>query len=191
MSRLIRDEGGYSLVELIAVLGTLGAVVGAITSLFVSGSRAQLDLSTRFEAQTDARAALDRLRRDVHTACSATPAGASSSVTLRFGSDPTDPLVCTEATEITWCTVASGSSFNMNRLLGPGNCATAGRAFARNLTAGSIFNYQAPSTDNLGKLQATISIRLGQMQTPFQLCDVLVLRNTSRVGNPGATVACP
>jgi len=64
-SRLAESDG-YSLTEMLVVLAILGVVVGALTQLFVSASNAQRDMSNRFEAQQNARLALDKLRREIH-----------------------------------------------------------------------------------------------------------------------------
>src|ERR671914_582512 len=64
--RRLRGQRGFTLVELIAVLGILLTVLTSITVLFVSGARAELDANERFEAQQNARIALDKLRRELH-----------------------------------------------------------------------------------------------------------------------------
>src|SRR3990170_7266626 len=84
-ARLAR-EGGYSLVEMLTVMVVLAVVMGAISTLLVQGSKAELDMNNRFQAQSNARLALDRLRREVHCASGITPTGASASVTLTMPS---------------------------------------------------------------------------------------------------------
>ena len=64
---------GYTLSELVIVLVILVVVLGSLTTLFVSASRAQVDLSLRVEAQQNARLALDSLRSEIHCAASITP----------------------------------------------------------------------------------------------------------------------
>jgi Tfp pilus assembly protein PilV len=175
------DERGQGLVEVIVVLVILATIVGAMTSLFVSGSRAQVEMNERFQAQNKTRLALDRMRRDVH--CSSTAAAAATSVTL------TNP--CITEGSVTWCTVANGARFDLRRLPGAGTCTTAGQVFAESLVSGSIFQYQAPSISNLGKLRVDLQVQLDSMQTPYRLCDLLVLRNTTRSGSSGTAVpAC-
>ncbi|HEY2935179.1 MAG TPA: prepilin-type N-terminal cleavage/methylation domain-containing protein, partial [Gaiellaceae bacterium] len=65
MNRL-RAEGGFTLVELLTVTVILTIVLTGLTTLFVQGSNAELDMNNRFQAQLNARLALDRLRRDLH-----------------------------------------------------------------------------------------------------------------------------
>ena len=50
-----RDEGGYSLVEMLTVLSIMSVVLTGLIALFVQGSNAQLDTNRRFQAQQDAR----------------------------------------------------------------------------------------------------------------------------------------
>jgi prepilin-type N-terminal cleavage/methylation domain-containing protein len=69
--RRLRREDGYSLIELLFVMLILGVVMGSLTSIFVSGSNAQLDLDRRFQAQQQARLALDQVRSDIHCASAA------------------------------------------------------------------------------------------------------------------------
>ena len=61
-----RQESGYSLVELIAVMSIFLLILTGLTTLFASGARAEMDLNRRFEAQQNARLALDKLRRELH-----------------------------------------------------------------------------------------------------------------------------
>jgi type II secretory pathway pseudopilin PulG len=177
----LRDESGYSLFEAIAVMAILGTIVGAMTTLFVSGSRAQVQMNERFQAQNNTRLALDRMRRDVH--CSSAAAATTTLVTLTNS--------CLTEGSVTWCTAASGTRFELRRLAGAGTCSTAGRVLAENLVNGTVFQYQAPSISNLGKLRVDLRVQLPSMQTDYRLCDLLVLRNTTRQGSTGTAVpAC-
>ena len=65
------DERGYTLVEMLVVMAILGVVIAGLTTVFVSGSRAELDMNRRFQAQQQARLALDRIRADLHCASAA------------------------------------------------------------------------------------------------------------------------
>ncbi|MEA2351481.1 MAG: hypothetical protein QOG86_2422 [Thermoleophilaceae bacterium] len=64
-------EDGYSLIELIVVMAILGTVVAGLTTVFVSGSAAEIDLNRRFQSQQQARLGLDQIRSDVHCASAA------------------------------------------------------------------------------------------------------------------------
>jgi prepilin-type N-terminal cleavage/methylation domain-containing protein len=61
-------EAGYSLVEMLTVMVIMGVVLGGITDVFVSGSKAQAEQDNRFQAELTTRLALDKIRRDIHCA---------------------------------------------------------------------------------------------------------------------------
>ena len=46
----------------------MSVVLTGLTTLFVQGSNAELDMNRRFEAQQDSRVALDKIRREIHCA---------------------------------------------------------------------------------------------------------------------------
>jgi prepilin-type N-terminal cleavage/methylation domain-containing protein len=76
------ESGGYSLSEMIVVMAILGIVLAALVQLFVSASHAQVDMNNRFQAQQNARLALDGLRREIHCASAVTSTTSSITVTL-------------------------------------------------------------------------------------------------------------
>lgn len=179
----LHSERGYGLVEAIATMAILGTVLGGITTLFVSGSRAQVEMSERFQAQNSARVALDRLRRDVHCSSVATSPDATS-VTL------TMPATCVAPGSVTWCAVAvSGSStrFELRRLAGSGTCSTDGNPYADWLITSSVFTYQEQSLTSLAKLRVDLQVKLEKMRSRYRLCDVLVLRNSARTGSSSSS----
>jgi type II secretory pathway pseudopilin PulG len=166
------SEGGYTLIELISVLMILMTVVTALTALFLTGARAELELSRRFEAQQQARLAADRMRREIHCASAVTVAsGASISVTI--------PGHCPTAVGGTTTTVAytteqvSTDRFRLRR-----GTAT----IADYLTRGDVFAYVAPSSDSLGRLQLDFEVNVRPSETwkRWRLQTDVVLRNTQR-----------
>ena len=68
------------MVEFLVVMVILAIVVGSITTVFVSASKAELDMNRRFQAQQQARLSVDKLRREIHCATAVSPSGISSSV---------------------------------------------------------------------------------------------------------------
>jgi prepilin-type N-terminal cleavage/methylation domain-containing protein len=178
--RALREQQGYTLVEMIAVLGILGTVVTSLTSVFVSGTRAEIDLKSRFQAQTAATVALDRLRRDVHCASSAS---ASSASAVTFA------VPCVAGGVVKWCTAGAAGRFTLHRVPSTATCGAAAAQFADYLTTGSVFAYEAPSINNLPRLRVELPVRLGAMATAYRLCDILVMRNGRRVGAPQPAVA--
>ncbi len=68
-------QDGYSMVEFLVVMVILSIVVGSITTVFVSASKAELDMNRRFQAQQQARLSVDKLRREIHCATAVSPSG--------------------------------------------------------------------------------------------------------------------
>src|SRR5262249_10812817 len=69
----VRGEKGYSLVEMLTVMAIMGIVLGGLTQVFTSASKADIDMNNRFNAQEQTRLAPDKLRRDIHCAYDASP----------------------------------------------------------------------------------------------------------------------
>ena len=131
-----------------------------------------------FQAHTEARLGLDRLRREVHCASSATPAGAAASVTLTLAS--TCPTTG-GSTSITWCTVANGSGrWDLWRYVGSA-CSGTGTKIADHLTTQNAFNYSTPS-GSLAKLGVTLAVNPTPLRPErvYTLEDAIVLRNSVR-----------
>jgi prepilin-type N-terminal cleavage/methylation domain-containing protein len=80
--RATRGEGGYTMIEMLTVLLIMGIVMSGLTTIFVSGSRAETNMNQRFVAQQNTRLALDRIRRDIHCAYDVTPY-ATSALTIK------------------------------------------------------------------------------------------------------------
>lgn len=176
---LAAGEGGYSLPELVVVMAILGTVMGAVTTMLVSGTNAELEMNARFQAQTQARIALDRLRREIHCASSVTPTGASDTVTLSF------PSSCPAigGTSATWCRVSAGTNrWQLWRYDGT-SCSGSGRVYADYLyyTSGTSFTYYAQSISSLAKLAVSLPVNTRPSKfSTYKLEDTIVLRNSTR-----------
>jgi prepilin-type N-terminal cleavage/methylation domain-containing protein len=187
--RLLRDESGYTLVELLTVLMILGVVMGGLTTVFVSATSSEADMNNRFQAQQGARLALDKLRREVHCASSATPAGSNvSSITLTV---PTYCKTYSGSGSVTWCTRSVSTNryalYRMN-----GTTCSGGVKWADFLVPSStaavcsgalcIFNYIAQSTTSLAKLHVDLPVnpKPSRSVDTYELIDDLVLRNSTR-----------
>ena len=178
---LLRGERGFTLVETIASMTILMTVMGGMTALMVSGTKSQVELNRRFQANTEARLALDKLRKDVHCSWNVSPAGTSATITLSMSSScPTSG----GGTAITWCTVANGTGrYGLWRYLGSA-CSGTGRKVADYLTTQNAFSYTAPVAGSklLKQLGVTLDINLlpTKPERVYQLQDALVLRNSVR-----------
>jgi prepilin-type N-terminal cleavage/methylation domain-containing protein len=170
LRRLLRSQSGFSLVELVTVMAVLGTILGALTTAFVQGSTAELEANRRVEAQLQATAAFDRLRRDVH--CASAASIVSSTITLTgCGSG-----------SVSWCAIGSGTRYALYRLAGS-SCDATGKLYADYLISSSIFTYTAPvSGTSLAKVRADVQVNVDPARAvdTFELVDDIVLRNSTR-----------
>jgi Tfp pilus assembly protein PilW len=178
-----RDEGGYTLVELIGVLAILLTVLTALTALFASGARAELDANRRLEAQQEARLAVDRMRRELHCASGVTLNPADSAtvdgkvvyrkITATVpGHCPT--AVGGAATSVVYETAAvAASRYELRRQ---------GARIADRITASHPFSYVAPSASTLGRLTVDLPVNVNPAEgwKSWRLVSDIVLRNTVR-----------
>jgi prepilin-type N-terminal cleavage/methylation domain-containing protein len=200
-------EAGYSLVEMITVMAILGVVLGGVVTLFTAGIKADSDQNQRFQAQQDTRLALDKLRRDVHAACTISNPSSyntwTSSVTLVLPGTS-----CSSGTtNITWCTAASGSKFMLQRTLAA-TCTGSLVTIADSLTSGSIFAYIPPNSHlvtstsvglgtgssyiatsdaaySAARLHADLTINRSGATRSYRLVDDIALRNSPRTCGAG------
>lgn len=143
MSRRLGDEGGYTLIELLVVVTILTIVLGGVVTLFVRGLNAESDQNRRYQAQQDARVALDRMRREIHGACTVSSPStyntAVSSVTLYFTG------CAASASSVTWCTTGSSGRYALYRIVAT-SCTSPVAKYADYLTSGTIFTYLPPNS---------------------------------------------
>lgn len=172
LRRLLGCERGYSLIELLQVTVILGVILGAITTLFVHASIAEVDMNRRFQAQQEARLAVDRMRREVHCASLVAPVGVSASITVTLpagcptvGGSPQTVVYDTQP-------VSSGR-WQLRR---------AGVRVADHIADANVFTYTAQSTSGLGKLNVNLPVNLTPTDTSkeWRLVSDIVLRNTTR-----------
>ena len=172
----MRDERGYTLIEMLTVLVIFGTVMSALRALFVQGTNAELDMNNRFQAQQDARVALDKIRRETHCASAVTVSSASS-VTLSL------PSYCSTGNgSVTWCTVSLGTSrYGLYRKTGAA-CDSTGVRWADHLTSANVFSYAAQSPTSLAKLSVDFPVNVKPSRTvdTYELKDDIVLRNSTR-----------
>jgi len=179
-----REEGGYSLVELIAVMAIFLIILTSLTTLFASGTKAELDLNRRFEAQQNARLALDKLRRELH--CSS---GITGTDDLPLPSSPVAaikvslPSHCPSAgglnITVVYDTVSAGENRWKLRRTKTGGTAV---PIADYLTNDDVFTYFAQSTASRAKLHVDLPVNVNPNEgwKKWRLVDDIVLRNTLR-----------
>jgi prepilin-type N-terminal cleavage/methylation domain-containing protein len=175
-------ERGYSLVEMITVMAIMSGVFAAITTIFVSGSKAQADQDRRFQAQLSTRLALDKIRRDIHCASDVSPTTgyARSSVTLTL------PTGC--GGNVSWCAVAVTGYTNRYALYRQtgSSCSSSGIKIADYLTntSGNVFTSfaHASGCSCLASLQVDfkVSVKRSTIDS-YELTDTIFLRNSTRI----------
>jgi type II secretory pathway pseudopilin PulG len=176
---------GFALTELLTVLVILTIVLGGLTALFVSATTAEVDMRERFEAQQEARLAIDALRREVHCASAITQTGPSPTVTLTL------PAGCPSGSgSVTWCTVSAGTDrYRLYRKVGT-SCDATGKLYADYLRPDAatscppnmcVFSYAAPTATTRAKLHVEVPVDTEpeDSSAAYKLTDDLVLRNTN------------
>jgi len=176
--RLRRDERGFTLIELVTVLGMLVIVMTALSYALIAAQKSEEEMNRRFASQINARIALDQLRREIHCASTVTPTGASASIVIVLGNR------CPSAgagTTVSWCTTGSGTRYALYRLVGA-SCDATGRKSVDYLTSGTVFSFVPQSVTSLAVLSVTLPVnsRPASGLPDYRLTDDIVLRNSSR-----------
>ena len=178
LGRLRRDERGFTLIELVTVLGMMLIVMAALSEALITANKTEEDMNRRFASQINARIALDQLRREIHCASAVTPTGSSATITITLGSR------CPTAgggTTVSWCTSGSGTQYALYRTVGA-TCNTGGRKVVDHLTASTVFSFAAQSVSSLAILSVTLPVNTNPASSlpDYRLSDDIVLRNSTR-----------
>jgi prepilin-type N-terminal cleavage/methylation domain-containing protein len=203
----LAGEDGFTLPELLVTMAILLIVIGSLASVLVSASRAEVDATTRFQAQGQARAGLDELRRELHCASTVTQTSGSSlvagtnytAITATLGSSC--PTNTTHATTFyaTWCTAPSTAvtgDFTLYRATSTSSrptCATSGKVnWADYLQSSTPFCVPSTSVACSGVLKPSTSLPMLHVKMPvnlngpsstkdrYNLVDDIALRNGTR-----------
>jgi Tfp pilus assembly protein PilW len=192
----LAQEDGMTLIELLWTLGILGFVMSAIIAVFVSGLHSEFDMNQRFQAQQEARLALQTIRTDLRTACTATVSSSSATVTndivvLGFCSNSTTTWSSTPVSYTTWCARNGGGTpvhYGLYRESandpGPGGCAT-GTAGIREAdwltTAANTFTPVPPTSGLRPELTVSVPVDAYPKNSTgvYKLADTILLRNAA------------
>ena len=176
--RLRRDERGFTLIELVTVLGMLVIVMTALSYALIAAQKSEEEMNRRFASQINARIALDQLRREIHCASTVSPTGASATIVIVLGNRC--PSAGAGAT-VSWCTTGSGTRYALYRLVGA-SCDATGKKSVDYLTSGTVFSFVPQSVTSLAVLSVTLPVntRPASGLPDYRLIDDIVLRNSSR-----------
>jgi len=172
------------------------AVLAPVTQSFVSADIAQVDQTRRFDAQENARQALDRMRKDIHCAHGVTDPAAnldgSGSVvgytlvlteTAVPGAPPECPgLVETNASAVQWCTFKVTD--NRYRLYRENDATTTcdgsqSTFMVDYLTRGDLWASPTCITGQYPTVEVTLPVDVDPSKQPgsYRLSDQVALRN--------------
>jgi prepilin-type N-terminal cleavage/methylation domain-containing protein len=174
--RLLREERGYNLIEMLTVMIIMGVVMAGLTQVFTSAAKADNDMSRRFQAQLDTRVALDKLRRDVHCATDVTPF-ATNAVTIKL------PTGC--GGDVSYCTAAMTGvtgRWSLYRQSGMTCSSAGGIKVASYLTTANVFTaFTLHTVDTLSSLSVNLPIRVSSGTVgSYELQDTIYMRNSTR-----------
>jgi type II secretory pathway pseudopilin PulG len=158
---------------MLTVLVIMGIVMTGLTTIFVSGSKAETDMNRRFQAQQDTRLALDRIRRDVHCSSDTNPY-AQNAITLKS----------TGCGDVSWCTASVTGPFTryaLYRQIGTSCSSSTGVQVADYLTTGNVFTSFTHPPGTLAALTLDFPISLNSNKVGrYRLKDTIYLRNSTR-----------
>ena len=175
-------ERGYTLVEMLVVMSILGVVIAGLTTIFVSGSNAEMDLNRRFQAQQQARLALDKIRTDIH--CASAAEIDSTTGYLKIAEDN-----CS-STHVTWCAITSPTMTGRYGLYRTTNT-TSTRCSSTDTTRLLVADYLTKNTGlwtfnapagmlELVAVDFPVSVNPKATADVYELKDLLVARNSAR-----------
>jgi type II secretory pathway pseudopilin PulG len=186
LRRSVEDQRGITLVELLTAMAIMMIIISTLAGVFVSGSNAEVDLRNRFEAQTRARVALDKFRREVHNACRvvvSSPAGSRyATITLWRLSAPNPSFTCDPGVaSATWCVTGTAGAYSLYRKPGA-TCDTTGIKWASALVSNGVFALIDPSSKYLPRVDVNLVVDStpGNTSQRYTLTDAIAIRSHHR-----------
>ena len=208
----LRDEGAFTLIEMIIVCAILGVVLSGLTTAFLSGTHSEMNLNKRYQAQQSARFALDGLRTDARNACAAN-VPSTGKLVLALVPTNNDTTLCGFAAtssypKVIWCALTSptiSTQYALYRSTATDSSCTSanGKLVADGLTSNGLFSIStgapvaacAAGTICVQQLESVfVSIPVSFVQgtqqgKPYALSQTIALRNTV-FQTTNATTAC-
>ena len=188
------DQRGMTLIELLVVMVVLLIVLAPLTGSFVSALNAQVDQTRRFDAEENARQALDRMRKDIHCAHGATDPGPNASggetIVLTETNVPGGPADCPgliqpNASAVQWCTIPVAGATDRYQLFrendGNNNCDGSASTFMVDyLTRADLWSTPTCTTGEYPTVAVTMPVNVdpaNHAQSTYTLADRIALRN--------------
>ena len=192
----MKNEHGYSLIELLVTMVILGVVLSGLTTVFISGSSATVNLDLRSQGQQNARLALDRLRVDIHCASAAQAQTINTYPGIKLNESS-----CTSASPVSYCVIQFSSSplrYQLFRATGTGStdCTSSDATrvmIADYLTSSSVFTTSAIPQYSLQTVGIDLKVDANPRSTTlysYELTDAIVARNSTRCTS-GSTCSVP
>jgi len=176
--RLLHDESGFTLVELLIVCTITVILMGGLATIFGIGLNTSKTSNSVLASQSGVVIALDRLDYEARCASKATLVSGGAGVTLTL------PSQCTHATgTVTWC-VTGGA---LVRYSGSA-CSGSGQTLTTNVTSTTPFSCFAP-VGSYAALKATLTVNTGTTSaTASSGTDTITLENSTLTTS--SSVAC-
>jgi Tfp pilus assembly protein PilW len=178
MRRPLRDQSGFTTVELVLVTFLTVVLMAGLSNVFVSGLRASSTANTMLASQTSIRTALDRLEFETRCASTATLISSGAGVALSI------PTTCPHATgTVSWC-VTSGALVRY----AASSCTGSGQKLATSVTSTRPFSCLATVGD-YPELQVALAVNAGTTSTTaVAQTDKIAMRNAALTTS--TTAAC-
>ena len=165
---LVRDESGFTLIELVVVMTVLMLVMAGISSLFVSGLHTSNTTNDMLASQTQIHVSLDRLELETRCASQATLLSSGAGVALTL------PSQCPHATgTVSWC-VTGGSLMAYTT----SDCSGSGETLASHITSATPFSCVATVGD-YPELQIALTAQTQSTEDTVSANDTIAMRNAT------------
>jgi prepilin-type N-terminal cleavage/methylation domain-containing protein len=195
----MRRDDGFTMVELLVTMLILSLVIGGIGALFVSGTKASTDLTHRFDAQNEIGVAMDKLKRELHSACqqnnlsTTAVVGPVGSITIQEPSAAgcEDASGADISTSVTWCVRQVGTATRYQLVRVAGTSCTGSTWYVDYITNPTPFTYypfditasSAPSSCNcrvLARLHIDLTVDADTAAPggSYRLQDDIAFRNS-------------
>ncbi len=168
----LHEEAGFTLPELLIVMGITVVLMGGLATIFSLGLTTSKTTSSTLGSQSGVVIALDRLDYEARCASSATLVSGGAGVTLTF------PSQCTHTSDstATWC-VTGGSLIRYSNSL---TCSgSTSRTLTTNVTSATPFSCVTALGD-LPAVQAVLTVNTGTTSaTASSGTDTITLENSA------------